>query len=194
MLDVLVARIASGFAFFSSAANSARLASTFSKIASMITSARATPSPATSGISRSRASRARRGSFRRSANSLPARFIAGARRSAFWSCSVTVSPRSAHHAAMSPPIVPAPTTCTCVALNVVFLAEPLQALLQLEHADQVRGGRRCAASDGIDAGSPAAAASALPSYLREQLEDRVRRRIVLAARALRDLLLAPAPR
>ena len=39
----------------------ARLASTFSKIASMITSARATPSPATSGMRRSCASRTRRG-------------------------------------------------------------------------------------------------------------------------------------
>ena len=36
MLDVLVARIAPGFAFASTAANSARLASRFSKIASMI--------------------------------------------------------------------------------------------------------------------------------------------------------------
>ena len=43
------------------AANSARLASRFSKIASMMTSARATPSPATSGIRRSVASRTRRG-------------------------------------------------------------------------------------------------------------------------------------
>ncbi len=43
MLDVFVARIASGFAFFSTAANSARFASAFSKIASMITSARAMP-------------------------------------------------------------------------------------------------------------------------------------------------------
>ena len=44
-LEVLVARIASGFAVASSLANSARFASRFSKIASMITSACATPSP-----------------------------------------------------------------------------------------------------------------------------------------------------
>ena len=43
MLDVFVARIASGFARRSMSANNARLASTFSKIASTITSARATP-------------------------------------------------------------------------------------------------------------------------------------------------------
>ena len=118
MLDVLVARIAPGFAFASSAANSARLASRFSKIASMMTSARATPSPATSGIRRSvGVADAARILAAARAKSFAARAIAGASRSAFWSCSVTVRPRSAHHAAMSPPIVPAPTTCTCAALK-----------------------------------------------------------------------------
>ena len=123
--DVLVARIASGRAFFSTAANTARLASTFSKIASMTTSARATPSPAISGIRRSVASRTRRGSLRRSPKSLDARANAGARRAASWSCSVTVSPRSAHHAAMSPPIVPAPTTCTWRVLASLSLPSAL---------------------------------------------------------------------
>ena len=95
--DVLVARIASGRARASTSAKSARLASTFSKIASMITSARAMPSPATSGIRRSSASRARRGSRRRSANSFAARFIAGARR-----CGVLVLQRHGEAAQRAP--------------------------------------------------------------------------------------------
>ena len=60
-------------------ANSARFASTFSKIASMITSARATPSPATSGIRRSAASRTRRGSRSRSREERRARAASPAR-------------------------------------------------------------------------------------------------------------------
>src|SRR2546422_4499848 len=51
-LEVLVARIAPGFAAASSCAKRERFASRFSKIASMITSARAAPAPPTSGISR----------------------------------------------------------------------------------------------------------------------------------------------
>ena len=81
MLDVLVASSADGLAFASSATNSSRLASRFSKMASMMTSARAAPSPTTSGIRRSNASRTRRGSLRRSAKSLQARCIAGLSRS-----------------------------------------------------------------------------------------------------------------
>ena len=153
-----------------------------------------TPSPATSGISRSVASRTRRGSRRRSAKSFAARPIAGASRSAFWSCSVTVRPRSAHHAAMSPPIVPAPTTCTCAALKLAFLAERLQAA----PASRTRGSgwRRSASSssDGIDAGSDGGTASALPSYFDPDVEDRVRRRIVLAAARASRPAFAPARR
>ena len=44
-------------------------------------------------------------------------------------------------------------------------------------------------SDGIDAGSDAGAAQRIAVVLHEELEDRVRRGIVIAARALRDLLL-----
>ena len=162
MLDVFVARIADGFAFRSSAANSVRLASAFSKIASMITSARATPSPATSGIRRSTASRTRRGSRSRSAKSLAARCIAGASRCAFWSCSVTLRPRNAHHAAMSPPIVPAPTTCTCAALNSPSLPRPFSRSCRWNTRIRfaVVG---VLSSAGIDAGSDGGAASASPS-------------------------------
>ena len=163
MLDVLVASSAVGFACFSTAANSERLASTFSKIASTITSARATPSPATSGISRSKASRRRRGSLSRCEKSLPARCIAGARRSAFWSCSVTVRPRSAHHAAMSPPIVPAPTTCTCAALVPPSLPKPLRRSCRRNTRIRFSAvGVR--SNEATDAGSAGGTASALPSY------------------------------
>ena len=57
MLDVLVARIASGFIFGSMPAKILRLRSRTSGTASMIRSAVATPSPLRSGISRSSASR-----------------------------------------------------------------------------------------------------------------------------------------
>ena len=50
--EVLVARIALAFMRGSSRANSSCLASAFSKMASMMTSAPGTPSPATSGVSR----------------------------------------------------------------------------------------------------------------------------------------------
>ena len=167
MLDVLVARIASGFALASSAANRLRLASRFSKIASMMTSARATPSPATSGISRSVASRTRRGSFSRCAKSFAARPIAGARRSAFWSCSVTVSPRSAHQAAMSPPMVPAPTTCTCAALNSPSLPSDFRRSCSRNTRMRLAA-VGVFSSDGTDEGSEAAAASALPSWFTQR--------------------------
>jgi len=49
---------------------------------------------------------------------------AGAMRSGAVSCSVTVIPRMAQTAAMSPPITPAPTMCTCVALKSTPLARP----------------------------------------------------------------------
>jgi len=109
-LDVFEARSASGFAAASSFANRSRLACRFSKIASMTTSARRAPSPGTSGVNKSSASRILDFSRSRRLKSSAARFIAGARRSGDWSCSVTVRPRIAHQAAMSPPMTPAPTT------------------------------------------------------------------------------------
>ena len=160
---MLVARIAPGFARFSTAANSDRFASTFSKIASMTTSAFATPSPATSGIRRSAASRARRGSLSRSPKSFAARAIAGASRSALWSCSVTVSPRSAHHAAMSPPIVPAPTTWTRENDASPSLPSDFRRSCSWNTRIRLRvGGERT--SETMLAGSERAGASALPSW------------------------------
>ena len=188
MLDVLVARIAPGFAFASSAANSAalRVEVLEDRLDDRRRRARRRRRRRPGSAGRV-ASRTRRGSAAARAKSFAARPIAGASRSAFWSCSVTVRPRSAHHAAMSPPIVPAPTTCTCARLEVAFLAERLQALLQPEHADQVGGGRRLQQRRhrrriGRRRGERIAV------VLHPQVEDRVRRRIVLAPRALRDLL------
>ncbi|MCY1538702.1 hypothetical protein D9M68_742550 [compost metagenome] len=111
-LEVLVASRASAFMRGSRDRYSARLASGCSLIASITTSASGTPLAAGSGIRWSKAARARRGSFRRRENSSAARFRAGAMRAMSWSCNVTVMPLSAHQAAMSPPITPAPTTCT----------------------------------------------------------------------------------
>ena len=112
-LEVFEARIASGLAAASSLAKSARLASRSSNIASITTSACAHAAlRSTSGTSRSSASRTRRLSRRPRSNSFAARFSAGAMRSGEVSCSVTRIPRIAHSAAMSPPITPAPTTCT----------------------------------------------------------------------------------
>jgi hypothetical protein len=72
-----------------------------------------TPAPVTSGIRRSRAARAaRRSRGICGKKARVARCMAGAMRSAPLSCSVTWMPRRAHQAAMSPPMTPAPITCT----------------------------------------------------------------------------------
>ena len=113
-LEVLVASRAPGFMRGSSCAYSSCLASRFSKMASMTTSAPGTPSPATSALSRARAAAFFAGSRTRLSNSSCARFRAGCTYSRARSCSVTVNPRSADQAAMSPPMTPAPTTCTCL--------------------------------------------------------------------------------
>ena len=67
---------------------------------------------------------------------------AGSMYSAARSCSVTVKPRSAHQAAMSPPMTPAPTTCTWRDLGSALAAGALEPVLQQEHAHQVARGRR----------------------------------------------------
>ncbi len=113
------------------------------------------------------ASRMRRGSLSRCAKSFAARPIAGARRSAFWSCSVTESPRSAHQAAMSPPIVPAPTTCTCAAWKSPSL--PIDFNRSCSRNTRIRfAAVGVLSSDGTDSGSEGAAASALPSCLTQR--------------------------
>ena len=180
MLDVLVARIASGRARRSRSAKSVRFASTFSKIASMTTSARATPWPAMSGTSRSAASRARRGSRSRSPNSVRARCIAGARRFGLLVLQRDRQPAqraprgdvAAHRAAAD--------TCTCATFGTAFLAERLQALLQPEDAQQVRRGR--ALHERQDRRRIVGRRRERVAVVaRPQVEDRVGRRIVLAA-------------
>ena len=114
MLEVLVARIAPGFILGSSLAYSSRLASAFSKMASITTSARATPSPARSICRRAAAACAAFASGSLLPKKSRARSSAGRTYSSARSCSVTLMPRETHQAAISPPITPAPTTCTCL--------------------------------------------------------------------------------
>ena len=119
----------------------------------MITSARATPSPATSGISRSVASRTRRGSFSRSAKS-----FAGALHRGREPRGVLVLQRDGEPAQRAPRRDVAAHRPGADDVHVravsaaVVLAERLQPLLQREHADQVaavgRRSNRC-----IEAGS-----------------------------------------
>ena len=162
-LEVLVARIASGLAIDSSLANSERFASRFSKMASISTSAWRAPLPLTSGISRSSASRSRRGSRSRRLKSSAARFTAGARRSGAVSCSVTRRPRIAQIAAMSPPITPAPTTCTWRGANGTPLATDFRRSCRKKMRIRfaVVG---WANSDSIEHDGSLAAANGSPSY------------------------------
>ena len=111
MLDVFVASTASGRICRSRSVNNACLASSRSTIASMTRSASATP--AAFGTSRALASSAAPGALRRRRNNALARSSAGSTRSSDRSWIVTSNPRSAHQAAMSPPITPAPATWTC---------------------------------------------------------------------------------
>jgi hypothetical protein len=76
---------------------------------------------------------------------------------------------------MSPPITPAPTTCTRFAWNVPRLAEALQALLQEEHAHQIARRRR--ANDAVD---QLRRRQRIALVARPDVDDRVRRRIMLA--------------
>ena len=143
MLEVLVARIARRLEPGFELRIQRRLASTFSKMASMTTSASATPSPVTSMRRRANRRRAAAGllqpllekGLRR--GRAPAESILGVR-----SCSVTVMPRKAAQAAISPPMTPAPMTCTCLNSAVRLAAQALEAILQQEHAHQIARGRR----------------------------------------------------
>ena len=69
-----------------------------------------------------------------------ARSSAGSMNLSSRSCSVTLRPRCAHQAAMSPPMTPAPTTCTRSSGSLRLAAEILQPILQHEHAHQVARG------------------------------------------------------
>ena len=110
--DVLVAMMAPGLSLSSRPLKMACLTSSFSTTASITTSARATPLPLGSASSRSMAASTSRFFFSRFLNSALPRSSAGWIRAMSRSCSVTLMPRSAHQAAISPPITPAPITCT----------------------------------------------------------------------------------
>ena len=192
-LEVLLARIAPGFATASSFANSARLASRFSKIASMMTSAWRAPSPVTSGIRRSVASRMRALSRRRRLNSSCARFIAGARRSAFWSCSVTVRPRIAHRG----DVAAHDAGADHVHVLRLEIAVSLPSAFMRSCRKKMRIRFRAVSpstSVAIDAGVAARRRERVAVVLLPQLEDRVGRRVVLAAGAPRDLFARHARR
>ena len=53
------------------------------------------------------------------------------------SCKVTVRPRKAPHAAMSPPMTPAPMTCTCLNSARELAAQSLEPVLQEKYPDQI---------------------------------------------------------
>ena len=112
MLEVLVARTAVGFIRGSRSRYRSVLAAAFSKMASMTTSARATPPPVRSGVRRSRAACSSRGVFSFFRNSFAARATTLASRTGSTSWTVTSMPWRAHQAAISPPMAPPPTTWT----------------------------------------------------------------------------------
>ena len=120
MLDVFVAMSAPGFIRGSRDAYNACFASMFSKIASITRSVSGTREPSTSGTRRAVASAIFSGVLSFFANMSFARSSAGCTYFISRSCSETSKPCTAHQAAMSPPITPAPTTCT--------LRMPLSAL------------------------------------------------------------------
>ena len=161
----------------------------------MITSARATPSPATSGISRSSASRTRSGSRSLSAKSLAAR---ADRRREPLGVLVLQGHRQAAQRAPGRDIAAhrarADDMHVRIASNSPSLPKRLQPLLQLEHADQVRARSAIAADARSTPDRTAARASAIAVVLDPDIEDRVRRRIVLAACARSRPACAPAPR
>ncbi len=92
--------------------------------------------------SRDAASADLRASFRRFSNNALARVMAGWISSALRSCRVTVMPRSAAHAAMSPPMTPAPITCRWRNSAVGFAAQALEPVLQQEYPHEVARGLR----------------------------------------------------
>src|SRR5467141_3562859 len=157
-LEVLVARIASGFAATSSFAKRERFASRFSKIASMITSARAAQ-PALKQLP---------GALHR-------------RRDALWR-GVLQRDREPAHGAERRDVAAHHAGADDVHMarrEVRRLAERLQALLQEEDADQVR--RRRVREQGLDRGRRIAGGpERVAVVLLPQLENRVRRRVVLA--------------
>ena len=98
---------------------------------------------------------------------------------------------------MSPPMTPAPTTCTRSMRHLGLAAQALEPLLQQEHAHQVaRGVAHHELRDGARFGFVGGLATR--AMRRPQVDDGVGRRVVFGARLgahLRDQLLASrAPR
>ena len=89
--------------------------------------------------------------------------MAGAMRSTDWSCSVTVMPRSAHTAAMSPPITPAPTTCTWRGAKSLSLPKALRRSCRWKTRTRLRAVGEVKMLSSED-GSLAGTSSALPPY------------------------------
>ncbi|CAI8283401.1 MAG: Uncharacterised protein [Rhodospirillaceae bacterium] len=110
--EVFVASIAPGLAAFSTSLKTACLTSSLSATASMMISAFPICAPATSAIRREFASAIALSVFRRRSNRLAARKTAFSTALASLSDRLTENPFNAATAAISPPIVPAPITCT----------------------------------------------------------------------------------
>ena len=176
-----------GFSCGSRRAYSSRLASRFSKIASMTTSACATPRPSTSALQPRHRLLALRGIGIALLEELARAFHAPASTySSARSCSVTVRPRAAHHAAMSPPITPAPTTCTCFAAGSPSPCRRLQALLQKKHAHEIARGWRAQQLRHRPCFGLVRALS-LAAIALPQIDQGVGGRVVVRADSLRDL-------
>ena len=99
----------------------------------------------------------------------------------------------AQSAAMSPPITPAPTTCTCRALKSTPLARPfiLSCRKKMRIRLRVVG---CSNSALIEQVGIVRSEERIAVVLLPGVEDRVGRRVVLAPRLFRDLLAAPGVR
>ena len=187
MLDVLVASTASGFSCGSRRAYSSRLASRFSKIASITTSALATPSPATSACQpRQRLARASRRSGITLLEEL-ARALHGGRDVLL----VAILQRHGQAARRAPARDVAAHDAGADDVHVLGglaagLAGGLQSILQEEHAHQVARGRR-AQQLRHRARFGFVRALALAAVTLPQLDHGVRGRVVLGTRAPRDL-------
>ena len=108
----MVARMASGLAFFSTSLNTACLTSSLSATASMIISASLIFLPCGSANNRLAACSAASSDFRRRENRFCARANALSIAALSLSDRLTLNPFKAATAAISPPIVPAPITWT----------------------------------------------------------------------------------
>ena len=110
--EVFVAKIAPALLTVSRFWKTACLTSSFSATASIIRSASAASLPSKSARRRASAAATLSSLFRRRSNNFFARAIAPSMAASFISANVTSRPAIAPTAAMSPPITPAPTTCS----------------------------------------------------------------------------------